>query len=78
MLKYFLNLFEFEKKKKMEDGVSQICVIKMLITFLILLRFQFFFSALVWVPGTQVSKTIKMALGKDLTISISEIFQCLK
>ena len=23
-----------------------------------------FFSALVWVPGTQVSKTIKIALGK--------------
>ena len=53
-------------------------MMEMLITFLILLRFQFFFSATVWGTVPQVSKTIKMALGKDLTISISEISQRLK
>ena len=46
-------------------------MIKMLITFLILLRFQFFFRHLYGGHSPKVSKTIKIALGKDLTISIS-------
>jgi hypothetical protein len=42
-------------------------MMEMLITFLILLDFNFF-SATVWGPGLQVSKTIKMALGQVLVI----------
>ena len=50
-------------------------MMEMLITFL---SISIFFPATVWGTVPQVSKTIKMALGKDLTISISEISQRLK